>query len=307
MQLIVATAKQWSVFLFIIYQIFSANLYGEQRKQSSHTVSMISANAFHLPGPLSWFNKNHFRRAQQLPFLKQHPIILLQEVMEPSTHKWLKEQLSSQYPHILDTLSTQQWNRWPSGLMIFSQFPILKSSLHIFKSFSSSEQFFPKGLLMASLLIATSPSSLHSPETSPKKHFLHLVVTHLDPSQQSIRIKQLQEIKEKADLFFKGEPYLIFGDFNFTPRDHEHDYFQQLGFHDLTTGIEQFWTYNSEENPLCWIQGKKQIDYIWSSATDDFRAHKRPLIKNIQLLKWKDFDGKFLSDHYGITSILLFD
>jgi endonuclease/exonuclease/phosphatase family metal-dependent hydrolase len=234
-------------------------------------------------------------------------IVLLQEVYEHSTRRWLAESLQDIYPFAIYPRKKRNFGL-ENGLMTFSRFPA-SGDLELFRDASLDEALFDsKGFLMAHHQIAKNVTfntvNLHT--TAGGMFRL--------PEHQSIDLIRSRQIKQMLNRARNlSPPLVVAGDLNAGPGVSEKNFQQMmmagfLSIHDLINGptSEATWDPNNPLNShgphkACPPQ---RIDHFFvkSAELDEnrIRAVSSTICLKESVVPISGKEAVTLSDHFGI-------
>jgi len=187
----------------------------ERMKKAGPKIRVMTLNVPFFP--LGIKMGKHSKRVKALvktiQNLKPRPhIIALQEVWRDAIKKEIGSKLRKDYPfQYKDKSMGKRLVGLNSGLMLLSQFPILKKRLLHYKRSHGVEKWAKKGVLGVKIQL-------------PKGKAFYLFSTHLQASSKkkdnNVKISQLKEVRALVKRFVGKDkcPILLVGDFNLSKK-----------------------------------------------------------------------------------------
>jgi len=202
---------------------------------------------------------------QQAP---QFDIICLQEIFDENIREYLKKNLESDYPYIIEKSSDHDVFNQDSGIFLASKLEIKR---HIFCEFTAkkcltSDAFADKGILVTCFEL----------ETDNIRRMLHVYSAHLQSTEsyyqtRAKQLSQLRDVIEKAlEAEIKRTPAnhlyaVLVGDFNVIGESQEYlKMISRLGhpkdLFRIKNPTNKGYTWNSQENRFIHLNDKKDHD-----------------------------------------------
>ncbi|CAF1068594.1 unnamed protein product [Didymodactylos carnosus] len=171
-----------------------------------------------------------------------------------------------------------------SGLLILSRYPIVESHFKRFQNCSLSEWINNKGVLHAKIQL-------------PNDKRLHVITTHLDAHQSSIRQLQIEELKENLKSWLtkeeqENDPVILCGDWNIDSILGEESYVNMMN---TLPDFDHIFD-NTKQHPITFPLNNACLDHILIS---------RKYVKSISQCNIEELRGfesqQPISDHYGVS------
>lgn len=213
-------------------------------------------------------------------------LVCFQEVFNSQWAKELKERAG--FPYLFFPAE-------PSGLMVLSQFPILKDGCLTMKTQSPTEDYKRYALFI---------------EIEAQNSRLAVFNTHLSwrLDEGKIREKQVEELLNFIDENTDRHEILVTGDFNAPPETPELELMRTQGsFRDVYALLHegqgsQRYTWDNE-NPYAReprvLMPDRRIDYIFSRNSSTLLSH----LSSVEIVFTEPAGGGiYASDHYGVLA-----
>lgn len=271
---------------------------------SKNSFSLLTWNIFMIPAPIN-FSKQHKRIPLIIESIlaNSNDIIILQEVFDQSIVEILSQSLKKHYPYSARLNKNEKFYQLlPSGLFVFSKFPLNVLDEVTFDECNHVDCFASKGFLLLEVTLdATRKIQLGS---------THLQA-HGEPKNITTRYSQLLQIKKSIDKFHSPTtPLFLTGDFNIQFNSTEFLNLKKLLALDqvmidttqpvTTSPVNNCYTTpGSSDEPAHWI------DYIF--------LNNHNVKVNLSEIKVRNFLGFIenkqctLSDHFAVQGIITYE
>lgn len=224
-------------------------------------------------------------------------IVTFQEVWRDSHIDHLLVGLDSLNPDFSFYHANNPFEGVSTGLLTATTFPVSAAESLVYYEYPNGIADWFRGQLGVKKALGTVRANISESE---KNQDVWVVNTHLHHSSQVIRLAQIVELGEYLNHDnLRALPLILAGDFNFKPDSLEAEllkvYSRVIDTHTEVHGEYGLGeaTYDVE-NPLSWGGDSRIIDYVFYRNSDGYGL--RPTSSEIYP---KDYNGQFMSDHYG--------